>query len=223
MDTAAEVASQVEASLRRARSEAYPYRRWYPQAILPETAARAVEALPFEPPAIGDTEGKRETHNSSRRFFDVENRRASDVCESVAAAFESPQVLDAIYEVCGVDVSGNYLRIEHCLDTEGFWLAPHTDLGVKKFTMLLYLSTDPGYESWGTDVYVDADTHYETAPGTYNSALVFVPADNTWHGYHLRPLEGVRRSLIINYVTEEWRNRHELASPDTPVQRRVPA
>jgi len=218
-DASAMVAAQVEHSLRNAHSDPYPYQRWYPQAVLPESTAEAVVNLPFDPPAIEDTGGKRETHNSSRRFFDVENRAAFGVCEDVASAFESQLVLNAIHDACGVDVSGHYLRIEHCLDTEGFWLAPHTDLGVKAFTLLLYLSTDPGHEDWGTDVYVDADTHYETAPGTYNSALVFVPSDNTWHGYHHRPLNGVRRSLIINYVTEDWRNRHELASPATPVQR----
>ena len=30
-------------------------------------------------------------------------------------------------------------------------------------------------------------------------------------------MNGIRRSLIVSYVTGEWRNRHELAWPDVPV------
>ena len=40
---------------------------------------------------------------------------------------------------------------------------------------------------------------------------------DTWHGFLPRQIDGVRRSLIVNYVTSEWRNRHELAYPDKPV------
>ena len=52
------------------------------------------------------------------------------------------------------------------------------------------------------------------APG---AALAFVPSDNTWHGFAPREIKQVRKSLIINYVTPEWRAREQLASPDTPV------
>jgi hypothetical protein len=33
----------------------------------------------------------------------------------------------------------------------------------------------------------------------------------------------VRKSLIVNYVTEEWRAREQLAYPDRPVSGRAPA
>ena len=47
-----------------------------------------------------------------------------------------------IEKVFGTDLEGTYLRIEFAQDIDGFWLEPHTDLGVKAFTMLLYLSKD---------------------------------------------------------------------------------
>ena len=47
-----------------------------------------------------------------------------------------------------------------------------------------------------------------------NGGFVFVPGSDTWHAFHRRPIHGVRRSLIINYVRPEWRSRHELAYPD---------
>jgi len=44
-----------------------------------------------------------------------------------------------------------------------------------------------------------------------------VPGDNTYHGFEKRPIEGVRISLIINYVTDEWRAREQLAFPEEPI------
>lgn len=204
-------------SMSAARREDSPYRHWYLHDVLPAGTCRAIAALPVDPPKIDDTLGKRETHNSLRRFFNGEANERFPVCRETAEAFQTASVVGGLQKIFGVDLSGTSLRIEHCLDTDGFWLAPHTDLGVKKFTMLLYLSTDPGHEAWGTDVYADAETHVERAPAEFNSALVFVPADNTWHGFEKRPISGVRRSLIINYVTPEWRARHELAFPEQPV------
>jgi hypothetical protein len=47
--------------------------------------------------------------------------------------------------------------------------------------------------------------------------MVFVPSNNTYHGFEKRPIKGVRTSLIINYVTNEWRAREQLAFPDAPI------
>ena len=44
--------------------------------------------------------------------------------------------------------------------------------------------------------------------------MIFIPAHDTWHGFEPRPMNGIRRALIVNYVTNEWRNRHALAYPD---------
>ena len=80
--------------------------------------------------------------------------------------------------------------------------------------MLVYLSTEPGSEAWGTDI-LDANLNLvATAPYKRNAGLIFIPGADTWHGFHRRPINGVRRSLIINYVKPEWRSRHELAFPD---------
>jgi hypothetical protein len=48
--------------------------------------------------------------------------------------------------------------------------------------------------------------------------MVFVPADNTWHGFEKRGIEGVRRSAILNYVTHDWRAREQLSFPERPVK-----
>ena len=118
---------------------------------------------------------------------------------------------------CGIDLTGNYLRLEYAQDTDGFWLEPHTDLGVKKFTMLIYLSDEAGHDKLGTDIYSDVNTHLGSSPFAKNSAMIFIPADNTWHGFEKRTIPGVRKSLILNYVTPEWRAREQLSYPDKPV------
>ncbi len=70
----------------------------------------------------------------------------------------------------------------------------------------------------GTDIMDAAGQVLGRAPGSFNAGLIFVPGPDTWHGFTRRPIRGVRRSLIVNYVRPEWRSRHELAFPETPVR-----
>ncbi|MBX9587977.1 MAG: hypothetical protein K2X43_01650 [Hyphomonadaceae bacterium] len=44
-----------------------------------------------------------------------------------------------------------------------------------------------------------------------------MPSDITFHGFEPRKIEGVRKSVIINYVTNEWRAREQLAFPHEPI------
>lgn len=194
-----------------------PYRHWFLKDVLPNEICTQIIELPLQPPVIEDTQGRRETHNLTRQFFNAETNKQFPVCQTIADAFQSNLVISTLQKIFQVDLTDTYLRLEYCLDTDGFWLAPHTDLGVKKFTMLLYLSTDPGHEAWGTDIFADAENLVKSVPGNFNSALVFVPANNTWHGFNKRTITGLRRSLIINYVTSEWQARHELSFPNKAV------
>ena len=113
--------------------------------------------------------------------------------------------------------TGSYLRVEYAQDTDGFWLEPHTDLGVKVFTMLLYLSKDPSHEGLGTDIYDIDKKHFGRSAFASNAAMVFVPSNDTYHGFERRKIAGVRTSLIINYVTNEWRAREQLSFPEAPI------
>ncbi|WP_457832876.1 hypothetical protein, partial [Staphylococcus aureus] len=90
-------------------------------------------------------------------------------------------------------------------------------LGVKTFTMLLYLSKDPSHGNLGTDIYDTEKKHVGRSPFEVNGAMVFVPSNITYHGFEPREIKGVRKSVIINYVTNDWRAREQLAYPTTPV------
>ena len=217
MPDGADVAGTFLTCLDKTEYGAVPFRHWLLRDILPMASCQAIDALAVRPPMIGETLGKRETHNTSRLFFGVDQRARHTVCESVARALQCADVVHRLEALCDVRLTGASLRIEYCLDTDGFWLEPHTDIGAKLFTMLIYLSQDHGSEAWGTDLY-DTDRRWVgTTPYRRNWGLIFVPGPDTWHGVERRPIHGVRRSLIVNYVRPEWRSRHELAFPEQAV------
>jgi hypothetical protein len=208
------------ASLTAAVADDNPYRHWLMSDVLPQDVADAMDALPFPAPALNGVSGSREIHNNTRRYVDAEAIDAFPVCRSLAEAFQDPRTVKLIEDITGARLGGCCLRIEYAQDTDGFWLQPHTDLGVKKFTLLYYLSPE-GEDDLGTDVYADAETWSHRAPFVPGAALAFVPSNNTWHGFAPRPIPVVRKSLIINYVTEAWMAREQLAYPDSPVSGRA--
>jgi hypothetical protein len=79
--------------------------------------------------------------------------------------------------------------------------------------MLVYLADDARLRGAGTDVYDESPEHrtVATAPYEFNGGMIFIPGKNTWHGFRRRPISGIRKSLIVNYVSPEWRATAELA------------
>ncbi len=212
-----EIVAALLASFAKGHCEAKPYRHWLLTDCLPRAVADEIATLPFPAPALGGVSGKRELHNATRKYFDVENRATFPVVDAFAQAFQSRTVTDRIERTFGTKLSGTYLRLEYAQDTNGFWLEPHTDLGVKVFTMLLYLSDDPSHKDLGTDIYDAEKRHIGRSPFARNAAMVFIPGNDTYHGFEPREIEGVRKSVIINYVTNEWRAREQLSFPDAPI------
>jgi hypothetical protein len=220
--TRLELTAAVKASLIAAFAAARPQPSPFPHRLLsdvfPEGMTHDLCRLPFPCPDLNGVSGKRELHNDQRHYFDPANNARFDACAAVADAFQSREVVRAIESTTGANLSDAYVRLEYAQDTDGFWLEPHTDLGVKRFTMLIYLSDSADQTDLGTDIFSDPLTWAARPPFTDNTALVFVPGANTWHGLTRRAIDGVRRSIIMNYVTDEWRAREQLAYPRTPVR-----
>ncbi len=218
LPSAAATGAAFRTALDRADRQTYPFTHWLLRTVLPPAIADAVLALPFDPPpAMRYEQGRREEHNADRVYFDAATQDRFPVCHAVAAALQSPASVAAIQNLCDVDLAGTSLRIEYTMDRDGFWLEPHTDIAVKRFTMLIYLSKEEWAAPLGTDLYDAAGHHVGSAPFAPNGGLIFIPSSNTWHGLQRRPIPGVRRSLIVNYVAPEWRARDELAFPDCPI------
>ncbi|MGI9424990.1 MAG: 2OG-Fe(II) oxygenase [Hyphomicrobiaceae bacterium] len=207
------VAEAVVSSLDAAQQERWPFDYWLLQDALPMHDFDAIVDLPFAAPTQVDFNGRRDTNNSTRVFFNLANQQCFCVCHRVASAFKEPNVIAAIEQRTGADLSDTYLRIEYCQDTEGFWLEPRTDISAKKFTMLVYLSDEPALAGAGTDIHEGPPrfNYVTSAPYGKGRGVFFIPGENSWHGVGKRPFTGVRRSIIINYVSPDWRAFWELA------------
>jgi hypothetical protein len=218
--TADAIVTTLIDSFEKAKRSDTPYAHWFLNGCLSPEALDATLSLPFEAPSLDGISGKREVHNATRKYFDAENQARFPVVRALAGALQNERVTGAVERVFGTRLDGSYLRIEYAQDTDGFWLEPHTDLGVKLFTFLLYLSTDASHADLGTDIYDAEKRHVGRSPFACNAAMVFVPSNITYHGFEPRKIRGVRKSVIINYVTDEWRAREQLAFPDRPVRHR---
>lgn len=207
------VAGSFLSCLERAQHETSPFDYWLLDKPLPDGTCDDIAALPFPPPEGAIFDGKRETNNALRIYFTPENQEKFAVCRRLVEGFQKPGVKKTIEQATGTDLSDGHLRIEYCQDTEGFWLEPHTDILVKKFTMLVYLSDDANLANAGTNILEGPPDHkfVGSAPYAKNKGVMFIPGANTWHGVGHHPVKGTRKSIIINYVTSDWRDKWELA------------
>lgn len=201
----------------RGQQNETPYRHWFLSGCLPQDLLDDISSMPLEAPDLDGVSGKRELHNATRTYFDVDSRQQFPCCEVFAQAFQDRRVSQYVEKKFGTKLDGTYLRIEYAQDTGGFWLEPHSDLGVKTFTMLIYISKNESHKDLGTDIYDTEKNHVGRSPFESNGALVFVPAENTFHGFEPRTIDGIRKSIIVNYVTDAWRAREQLAFPDNPI------
>ncbi|WP_020174020.1 hypothetical protein [Methyloferula stellata] len=212
---AGEIAESFCASLAQAEGLAAPFPYFRATHLFPAQVAEALAALPLEAPSPAS--GRREWVKE-RLYVDQVWRAQSSLLHAVALALQSQQVASALHALCGAPLDGTYLRLEYAIDADGFWLEPHTDLGVKKFTGLIALSgSDAEDQDLGTDLYTSAAEPFGRAPFVPNAGTLFVPGTETWHGFAPRPIKGLRKSVILNYVGADWQSREQLAFPDRPI------
>jgi hypothetical protein len=211
------VAGHFAAAVRAARRDDAPYRHWKLKNVFPEALCTGILTLPIAPPALGRTDGTRNTYNAQRCFITPALAAKFPSCAVLAAALQRPDIARLMAETCAIPAAGAYLRMEYIQDTDGAWLEPHRDIPEKLFSMVIYFFTGPDAKDWGTDIY-DAEKRWVgRSSGEFNSGVIFVPGPDTWHGFDPRPIVGVRRLMEINYVRPDWRDREQLAAPDRPL------
>ena len=212
VDTMVPAAEHLLGALHRARHQEDPFDYWLLDDILPADIIEGIVSLPFAPPEGALFDGRREANNSARVYFSPENQGRFAACRDTVDAFRSDAVVRGIEQLTGRNLTNGRLRIEYCQDVDGFWLEPHVDISVKLFTMLVYLSDEPELHGAGTDIYDATPEHnlVASAPYEMNKGLIFIPGEDTWHGLTPRPIVGVRKSIIINWVKPEWRSTEEL-------------
>jgi hypothetical protein len=217
MSSTGDISAAVIHAVSTAPAQTRPFRHWCLDDVLPAATIDEIVALPVPAPAIGDTRGRRETNNATRCYFAGSLLARSPAARAAADAFAGSSVVRAIAATSGADLADTRLRIEYCQDTDGFWLEPHCDIKVKRLTLIVYLADAPAGDTWGTDLYDAALMPAGRSEAARGQGLMFRPGHDTWHGFAPRPIHGVRRSLIVNYVGNDWRDRYELAFPDRPV------
>jgi hypothetical protein len=209
--------ASISQSLSDSTWQTFPYQYCELRRLFPGEVIRDLRAVSLPHFAYNDGYGARNIYNKHRHYFDQKNNQRFQACNAVANAFQSDVIVKKIEQHFDVSLSGSSVRIEYTQDTDGFWLKPHTDIGAKLFTMLIYLSDGPGHQDLGTDIYASPREHVRSCNAEPNAAMAFVPSNNTWHGFEKRPIQGVRKTAILNYVVSDWQARHELAFPDHAV------
>jgi len=216
-----EIKASLRQSVRAAEGRTGPYCHWLLREIFPRPVYDDLRHMPFPVVDLAGVSGTREAHNPDRVYFAGANLDTFACARATAEAFQDVETVALLADAFGGPLDNTFVRIEYAQDVDGFWLKPHTDIGVKMFTMLIYMSDDPRHADLGTDIYADENTHVGRSPFEPNSAMIFVPSNTTWHGFEKRPIHGIRRSLIVNYVTDAWRAREQLAFPQMPVSARA--
>ena len=160
--------------------------------------------------------GKRELHNNTRKYFDAENSAKFPVCEAFCDAFQDKRVTDKI-----AGTSAPSSTAPTCASSSrrtptasGSSRTPTSASSCSRCCSTCRRTRAPAL---GTDIYDTDKKHVGRSPFEPNAAMVFVPSNITYHGFEARKIEGVRKSVIINYVTNEWRAREQLAFPDQPI------
>ncbi len=202
---------KVSENLRKFASNHEPFKHWLFDGVLSEETIDELLKLPLPVPKIEKHTGKRESQNQTRVFLNKECCNKYSVVKNVANVFNHPSIISKLSNICGRDLTKGKLRIEYTLDTGDFWLEPHLDIKEKLVTFLIYLSKDPGSSEWGTTIYNRDLSFHSKAPYKSNMGLMFMAGEDTWHGVPKQNIQGIRKNLIINFVTKDWKSINELA------------
>src|SRR5262245_59533662 len=114
----AALSANVAASIGEAKLLTTPFRHWLFQDIISSVACEKVRRLPLISAKFGDTYGKRDSHNDIRKFFAPVMQEEFPVMREIAEAFQSNTVVRSFEKLCGITLSGSYLRIEYCQDCD---------------------------------------------------------------------------------------------------------
>jgi hypothetical protein len=216
--TVEQTAQHIMAVLRASVRREEPYRHWLLKDVLPIDICTGILTLPIAPVDLGRTDGTRGSYNGERCFFTPAMRQRFPTISVLCDAMQRPDVAKLMAQTCEFDITGSNLRMEYIQDVDGAWLEPHHDIPQKLFSMVIYLFTGPDTAEWGTDIYDSNLKWVGRSKGDFNSATIFIPGENTWHGFEPRKIIGVRRLMEINYVRSDFFSRDQLAFPDQPLK-----
>jgi hypothetical protein len=168
-----------------------------------DTTISEIEKLFPETPVITKFDGRRAAANEFRQFITRDNDT-----DYLFAFLDTEDARDYFTGLTGVDCTEGKLRIELCIDGPGFYLNNHIDIPEKLITLLIFVGDGPEY--WGTSVF-DSDNEYvRTVPFKHNAGWLTHKNADIIHGVRENTIDGIRKSVIINYVVGDWRDTTQL-------------
>jgi len=194
----------------------FPYKHFICKDILEQKNIDNILKLDIEPGYNG-LNGTRNIIDNSRIFLN------NKICEKyppfffILKIFEEQETKLLLTKKFNVDFKKyKNLRIEYTQDTGNFHLKPHTDVETKGITLIIYLSPDLD-ENIGTDLYNSKKEHIKKINYQQNVMLGFIPNEGktgipTYHGLEPIKIKNIRKMLIINYVSDDWKNKCELTN-----------
>jgi len=193
------------------KKKIYPFTHWVFNKVFTENIVEELSNINLKPLKYQKQNGTREINNAARFFLNNDNCLKYPIFKSVVNIFQQKNNIIKLENISGSNLQKGKLRIEYAMDEGDFWLEPHLDIKEKLLTFLIYLSGDPGSDQWGTTLYNSDLTYHSQVPYRKNLGFMFVAGNNTWHGFEKQKIDGIRKCLIINYVTNDWKSIHELA------------
>ena len=177
-----------------------PHRWWTVNKAFTDRQSEKIEEMFPDDPAKGT--GTRSSINKFRKFVKRDTPEGKVFSEYNKDSFKAH-----ITDVTGVDMLQGALRIELCLDGSGFWLDQHVDIPEKLMTLQVYIGG--GNSVWGTHLYTQPDVLYKALPFIHNTGWLSVLGEPVLHGVPKNKVDGLRKSVIINYVTD-WKDTEQL-------------
>ena len=178
-----------------------PHKWWLVNKAFTDRQAKKIEKM-FPEETSPNKSGQRALGNEFRKFIKRDTPEGK-----VFADFNKDAFKHHMTDVTGVDMLQGKLRIELCADGPGFWLEQHVDIPEKLMTLQVYIGS--GNSVWGTTIYSQPDVVYKNLPFINNTGWLSVLGEPVLHGVMKNKVDGYRKSVIINYVTD-WKDTEQL-------------
>jgi hypothetical protein len=166
-----------------------------------DTADKLLAYFP-EPVSVAH-DGRRASANEFRTFA---TREKTPELAELFSNFDTTEAREFFTDLTSVDCSQGKLRVELCQDGPGFWLENHIDIPEKLITLQIYL--DSGNRDWGTHLFWNDGELI--VPFEHNSGWMTCCKSKTVHGIPEKVVDGIRKSVIINYVAGDWNDTDQL-------------
>lgn len=115
------------------------------------------------------------------------------------------------YKNCfDTQITNTFVRAEIIHDRYPFFHDVHVDLPCKNLTIIVNIDKDDD-KNLATDLYHTKQHHAKKLKWIANGGVAFKITPDRWHGFEPIEYVGIRKIMIINYVTiDEWRDKDQL-------------